>query len=82
MRNNDPKFKILPNPAQEYIIITNHNKEYTVSIFDVTGKKLFSIKDYKPKDQIDIRSLAKGVYFIRLSDSKVKHTLKFIKNAN
>ena len=68
-------FSIFPNPTKEYINIDCSNFE-SVSIYNILGKQL--IKD--SNNRINVSSLSKGVYFIKVSDGVNSSTKKFIKN--
>lgn len=60
------RVKIFPNPANDYLIIVpQYANVYTVSIFDSSGRMLFS-EDSKNQNVIDISSYAEGVYYIKL----------------
>ena len=73
--------KLLPNPFTEsaHLLINLPQKEFTLSIFDYSGKKL---QDLSTKDGtfiIDGKNLQEGNYLYRLlsKDGKVKYTGKF-----
>jgi hypothetical protein len=54
---NSSNFKIYPNPANDYLMITNEKEaDITFKLFDATGKLL-------------ITKQLKGIYFIETSDS-------------
>ena len=68
------KIIIYPNPVKETIYIANNEKlEY--KIFDIMGKQIL----YGVDNQINVSSLEKGIYLLKLkSDTKII-TQKFIK---
>ena len=68
-------FSIYPNPTKEYLNIDCSSLE-SVSVYDILGKEL--IKDNN--NRINVSSLSKGVYFIKVSDGINSSTKKFIKN--
>ena len=73
---NNPDLLIYPNPAQNFISINyNDIKMADVCIFTVNGINLISIRNCKLTEDIDISTLSKGVYFIRVD----YHVIKFIK---
>ena len=73
--NSIYNFKIFPNPTKEYINIDCSSLE-SVSIYNILGKKLIK----ETSNRINVSSLSKGVYFIKVSDGINSSTKKFIKN--
>jgi len=73
-------FTISKNPCSSQIKL-NLPKSITrasVQIFDVLGKEVYSVAAYQ--NPIDVSSLEKGVYLVKVSDLKSKQTKQFIKN--
>lgn len=69
-------FKVYPNPTTEYLLIDILNIE-TATIYNIIGRKVIKINNQK---RIDISSLSKGVYLIKVYDGVHSSTKKFIKN--
>jgi hypothetical protein len=71
-----------PNPASNVVTITNNNLEgiSSVSIYDITGKKIYTLSDnILTNISINVASFAKGLYLIELlSDTNSKVTKKLI----
>jgi hypothetical protein len=67
----DSQLEIYPNPAQDYINITNHNYE-TYSILDLLGNKIQS--GTLEGKNIPIRSIPAGTYLLRL-EAKLNSSL-------
>ncbi|MBC7426126.1 MAG: T9SS type A sorting domain-containing protein [Bacteroidia bacterium] len=65
--NDAGGFKIYPNPAVSNLYILSENNDVkTVSLFDVTGKKVFD-KIYSSKEiVVSVKGLASGIYTIEL----------------
>lgn len=59
---------IYPNPVSDILSITNC-KDFSISVSDLNGNDMLSFMCEEDQKQIDIRSLHKGIYFIR-SESK------------
>jgi len=68
-------FLIYPNPTKEYLNIDYSSLE-SVSVYNILGKEL--IKDNS--NRINVSTLSKGIYFIKISDGINSSTKKFIKN--
>ncbi len=73
-------FKIYPNPVKNYLIIESAKiSNYSVSVFDVTGKLFGKIKTNKNKTTYDTKNLKSGVYFIIISTRDKTFFSKFVK---
>jgi hypothetical protein len=68
-------FLIYPNPTKEYLNIDCSSLE-SVSVYNILGKELLKGNN----NRINVSSLSKGVYFIKVSDGINSSTKKFIKN--
>jgi len=71
-------FSIYPNPSSDFINISTKEKINNIEIYDSTGRKVTA--EFNLNNQIDIRKLIKGVYYIRITTDKNNLTSKFIKN--
>lgn len=67
---------LFPNPATDYISITNLNTQDNYTIYDVLGKKVNS-GQLLIDSKISVAQLEKGIYFLKLENYK---TLRFLKN--
>jgi len=80
----DDKLKIYPNPAQDYLHLSNLNIiGFEVQIIDTNGKLIQVTKPKFETDneiQINIESLPKGIYFIKITDGTNEQTFKVLKN--
>lgn len=72
--------KLYPNPANSFITITsaNNNLRSGFVIYDINGREITSGTLQDSNTTVNVASFAKGVYFIKLTESGT--TLKFIKN--
>jgi hypothetical protein len=68
---------VYPNPVVNTLYIANTQGEITYSIFDLTGKVVASGKTNN--HQIDIPSLAQGIYTIKISNKQGSLTGRFVK---
>lgn len=78
--NND--FTVFPNPATNMITIdisNNHQSAFKVSFYNIQGKLLIEQNILQAMTEIDISSLARGVYYIRVEDEDRISIKKFIK---
>ena len=67
---SENKFSVYPNPSSNLINLKSleKNDEYMISIFDIFGKKI--IHNLKNPKQIDISSLAKGQYILKIESEE------------
>jgi hypothetical protein len=74
----DEKFKIFPNPARDEINIQLPNKEYNISIYDSSGKR---IKEFSGKGLINYKvdDLSSGLYIIQFKNDQTSFSTKIIK---
>ncbi len=75
------KFLIFPNPASDVIYLNDlldFNSVNIIKIFDIQGKEIFKFDNHF-ENGIDISSLDKGNYIIKVYTSNIIHSQKFIK---
>ena len=68
---------IYPNPVENSLFISGNDTPISVSIYNVLGKEVISIKN---TNNINVQTLPSGVYTIRISDGVAQTNRKFIKN--
>ena len=77
-------FVVFPNPTQEVLNVTLTSENQTalyLQLIDLNGKVFLSKQATQSKEQLDVASLAKGIYLLNISDNKqVIRTFKVIKN--
>ncbi|HOM36416.1 MAG TPA: PCMD domain-containing protein [Bacteroidales bacterium] len=76
-----PRSLIFPSPASDIIYLNDlfdYDSIDLIKIFDIQGKKLFEF-DNNIENGIDINSLQKGTYVIKVYTSNIIHSQKFIK---
>jgi hypothetical protein len=71
-----------PNPVSNELYISNIREEATISIYDLTGKLVFSRKSVSDNEKIDVRFLNNGIYLIRVNGKNTLRTYKMIKQLN
>ncbi len=75
---NEISVSIFPNPARNIFTIDLPQQNFTLEIFDVTGRKVYSNNIRYSKTQIDFNNFPNGLYFIQIYDSKNIFTQKII----
>ncbi len=61
---------VYPNPANQYVTLSSTNMLDKIELFNVTGTLLLSEKASGTTYQLDLSTLATGVYFITVSGNK------------
>jgi hypothetical protein len=69
-------FSIYPNPAKDRLYIDSDNVN-NIIVYNLFGKEIIKINN---QNTINVSSLSKGVYFIKVSDGINASTKKFIKD--
>lgn len=70
--------KVYPNPANNYVIVEPDNSEFLeISIFDTLGKNVMPNSVLK-NSRLDVSSLSRGVYFMRINANSTQVTKKII----
>ena len=76
-------FKIIPNPFNEKITITfdsfNINDAYEISIFDLSGKRIFSNYLTENNYDLNLKEIRSGIYILKLKSNKKIVTKRIIK---
>ena len=72
--------KVFPNPVQEKLNIQNPKQISLdkVDVFDMTGKKVKSFSSFD--DAINLETLERGVYFVKVMSENRTKTFKIMKN--
>lgn len=78
----ETNLNIYPNPASEALHINfseNENMAGTISVFDVSGKMLFSSAVKSNDMKLNINDWSSGIYFLKYFKENKQQTVKFIK---
>ena len=72
---------IYPNPAKNELFIVGNEIIQSISVYDVTGRKVISEKSNpKLNQQVSVSGLERGIYFIEVEMTVgVKTVKKFVK---
>jgi len=73
------QFKIHPNPVNNNLIIQSENADIeNIKIYNLSGKQVLQHK-YNPNEAIDVSSLAKGLYVLKVQTEAGSITKKLVK---
>jgi aminopeptidase N len=68
---------LYPNPVHDQLFLTLPETKATVSIMDVSGRKISEQRITQP--QIDVQQLPQGIYFVQVITGDHTQTLRFVK---
>lgn len=74
---NEIKFDIYPNPADNNIIINTEDNIKEINIFNIYGISVYS--SHRTTESVDVSNLNSGVYFIKVSNDKGETVKPFIR---
>ena len=77
--NTEDLFTLYPNPTTDQVWITGLNGEAQLTLFDINGRVLRTIK-VKNDQSISTTDLSEGVYLIKIEQDDVYQTTRLIKN--
>ena len=64
-------FKVYPNPAKNEITVSSNENLSKVTIYDVTGKVMFSTSDVNLNSTVNVSAFSRGIYMVEvLTDNK------------
>ena len=77
---NEPSFQLFPNPATEYIQITNLRQITSIEIYDIMGQVIFSepVSTNTYRLQLNRNKFIAGMYFIRINGADYQSQQSFI----
>ena len=67
--NSSSAILVSPNPATDHIMVTTAGSNNTVTLFDITGRKVTEQKLLNGRNLVDVNSLTDGVYVYTVADS-------------
>ena len=76
--DNLNKITIYPNPAMDNIYLSNLTENTTLKIYDISGRLVLETS-VSNKEYVNISTLSKGIYQIKLKGGDWSETRKFIK---
>jgi predicted extracellular nuclease len=69
---------IFPNPSSGTLNISSELNDYTLQVFDLTGKSVISKTNLSENAQIDVTDLTNGIYMVKLNQGNNQLTKKII----
>lgn len=75
----EPDFNVYPNPVKSLLNIVAGSEINNVSVYDIRGNHLQSVRCENNRHEIDLSSLAPGTYIIRIFTAEGSSARKIIK---
>lgn len=76
---NMGQFTVYPNPARTHInIASQRSRIESASLFDVTGKRIFTAKPGSENPSIDVSSVSSGLYLLEITDDSGQKAIRKI----
>jgi len=66
-----PEFSIYPNPAQSQVSIDNLEVGSTITIFDVSGKIIYTASANNSIAEINVSAFVSGMYFVQVANQGI-----------
>jgi hypothetical protein len=76
---NNNGVAVYPNPTTGKLNVVTSSASAVAVVTDMTGRVIMS-QDVKANDQLDLSSLANGVYYVRVAGENGTSTVKVVKN--
>ena len=70
---------IYPNPTSKDFLNIKFNQDAKVEVFSIFGKKLIHTTIHSSNTTVDISSLSKGIYIVKITHKKLSFSTKIIK---
>lgn len=68
--NPNVELKIYPNPVKDYLSIETELKAAEIAIYTMDGREVFAKKMDNERESINISTLPKGIFLLKLSNDK------------
>jgi hypothetical protein len=75
----ESNFSFFPNPVRNNLNISNLTINYSISIFDISGKKIIEKQADQNSVVIDFSDFEEGIYFINIHSETESFTQKIVK---
>lgn len=73
--NEDVNFKLFPNPTNDILTLCGTDLQQ-VEVYDITGRRMLSKSVSEDEASLDMRELASGLYFVRVTCNDGKQNVR------
>ncbi|UQB70346.1 T9SS type A sorting domain-containing protein [Epilithonimonas zeae] len=74
--NESIKPSVFPNPATEYIVVENLKTNSNIELIDSSGKLVKMISNKSSREEIDIKNLIPGIYYLKADGKMIQKVIK------
>ncbi|MCA0428966.1 MAG: T9SS type A sorting domain-containing protein [Bacteroidetes bacterium] len=79
VKNNIVNLNLYPNPAKDILTVSIANVDNaTIDVINALGQVVLTVKNATETNTVNIANLAKGVYFVTVSNGQQKSTQKLV----
>jgi hypothetical protein len=79
VKNNIVNLSLYPNPAKDFLTVSIANAENTsIDVINALGQVVLTVNNATETNTINTANLAKGVYFVTVSNGQQKSTQKLV----
>jgi hypothetical protein len=79
--SSNGEYVMYPNPSNDELFINSKsNDTKQIIILNITGQTVLQFNENSKQIKLDVSSLTKGIYFVRVIENNAVSTMKLIKN--
>lgn len=79
VKNNVVNLSLYPNPAKDILTVSIANVDNaTINVINALGQVVLSLKNASETNTLNVANLAKGVYFVTVTNGQQKSTQKLV----
>jgi hypothetical protein len=78
--SEDEMVNVYPNPTSGLLNVETTTDDNTITVFDLVGNAVYSIKSTSLKTEIDMQNFANGIYFLKVENSKTVSTIRIVRS--
>jgi hypothetical protein len=73
-------FSVYPNPTSGLLNVETTTDDNTITVFDLVGNAVYTVKSTSLKTEIDMQNFANGIYFLKVENSKTVSTIRIVRS--
>ena len=77
--NQFKNLKLFPNPAVDFLSISNSYEINEIEIISALGQRIISLKTNQQQTTLDLSILTTGIFFLKLKSNEYYETIKIVK---
>jgi hypothetical protein len=77
---SNAEFVVYPNPTSGLLNVETTTDDNTITVFDLVGNAVYTVKSTSFKTEIDMQNFANGIYFLKVENSKTVSTIRIVRS--